>query len=440
MANDIAVSMGLNNQPYLAAMAQSRQATESYTRTIGKARVNFLKYENSMRSAARMTGQQRMVMQNAIYMAEDMSSVYGTQGVAGAVRAGANNLTVMASAFGPWGMAAAVAISSATQLYLAFNKDGESAKKAKKEIDEYGESLRKQSEAAAEASQRNRSVREGGRSDLAGEYDDAKAKIEDTKAAITRLNDEQRKLIATKAFVVADEGGGETGREAFENKLNDLHKERARLQEELNISSEQATRIREKLNQRTAWARDRHVEEITLAKEYAKIDEANAAKKARQDQAEHQRKRELQRVESNRRMNNLLADRDEDQRKQRMHDQEMQRQRMRETAKSTSRGSRDFAMAFAATAQSTAGMTKRERMAAEAVARKKEKIENAPRRQIKEQMAARDKQEKSSEKLVKQQEKATQSMDELTEQIREQNRIASQRPSDLSLSLGALGS
>jgi len=48
-------------------------------------------------------------------------------------------------------------------------------------------------------------------------------------------------------------------------------------------------------------------------------------------------------------------------------------------------------------------------------------------------------QKQVSEKLAKSQEEATNSMNELTEQIREQNRLASQRPSDLSLSLGALG-
>lgn len=440
MANDIAVSVGLQNQQFLNGMQQNKQALQSHDQVIGRARVNFLKYESSMRSATKMSGQHRMVLQNSIYMVEDAASVYGTMGLAGAVRAASNNLTMMASAFGPWGMAATVAVTTATQLYMAFNKDAEGAKNAKKEIDEYGEALRKQSDAAAEASQKNRSIREGGRSDLAGQYDDAKGKIEDTKAALENLNKEQRKLVATKVFVVAEGGGGEQGREAFEKKLNDLHKERSRLQEELNTASHESIRIREKLNQQTKWARDRQVEEITLAKQYAKIDEENAAKKAQHDQAEHQRKLELQRVESNRRMNNLLADQDEEKRKQRMHDQEVQRQRMRETAQSTGRGSSDFARSFAATAQSTAGMTKRERMAAEAVARKKEKIENAPRRQIKEQMAARDKQEKSSEKVVKKQEEATKSMDELTEQMREANRIASQRPSGYSLSLGALDS
>jgi len=313
MANDIAVVMNLQSRGYVEAMRQSMVATENYSRSVGRAKVNFLAYEKGLQRATQMTGQNRMVLQNSIYMVEDAASVYGTMGFAGAVRAASNNLTVMAGAFGPWGMAATVATTTALQLYMALTKDKEAAEDASHAMKDHVEKLKEQSEAAMEASKANREFREGSREDLAQKYQEAKGKIEDTKAALNDLNEQQRKLVATKPFVVAEQGGGDKGRQAFEEQLNNIHAERRRLQEEYNKALEQSDKIREKLNKRTHQSREAQVEVMGIVKENAKINDELAKNKQRDHQGELARQKDQRREESNRRFQKLLEDREREQ-------------------------------------------------------------------------------------------------------------------------------
>lgn len=129
MANDISVNLVLQNRQYTRELQKSRQAMEHFGRVgVSQATMALVKQSNAVRFNTSL-------MQNAIFAVEDAASVYGTSGLAGSLRAASNNLTMMAAAFGPWAMAATVAVTTATQLYMAFNK-------GKKEADDYSDSLK----------------------------------------------------------------------------------------------------------------------------------------------------------------------------------------------------------------------------------------------------------------------------------------------------------
>jgi len=439
MANDIAVSMYLNNQKYMQGMNASKGALLIYNKQVGLSEKTMQRFESTMNRSSQAMRVNQSVISNGIFMVEDMASVYGTMGLAGAIRAGSNNLTMMAAAFGPWAMAGAVAVTTATQLYLAFNKDAEGAKNAKDAVNEYKDALDEQS---GRIDRMTRLRRQLSRATESRETGSLKEQVQDDIASIDAQiegfekqrkaeSDRQKELLqrgqqfeqaagdnpmssAAQAANAAYDAAKEQAEKVAETqgRINKLIEERAQKEQE-------AAMINRKHNALVRREVVQGNQEQIAAVEKQIQKDREAADAAIQNQ---------QRVKDNARRNM-----DDDRRTN-------PRFERRDVAASTSRGSRDFAMAFAQSAQSTAGMTKRERMAAEAVARKKERIENAPRRQFKEQMAARDKQEKSSEKLAKKQEEATKSMEELTEQIREQNRIAAQRPADIGLSLGALDS
>lgn len=348
MANDIAVSLNLQSRGYIDAMRRSMDATENYSRSVSRAKVNFLSYEKGLARATAMSGQHRMVLQNSIFMVEDAASVYGTMGLAGAVRAASNNLTMMAAAFGPWGMAATVAVTTATQLYLALTKDKEAAKDASDAMAEHVEKLKEQSDAAKEASKQDREFREGSRSELADKYKEAKNQVEDTKAALQQLDEQQRKLVATRPFVIAENGGGQSGREAFEDKLNSMHAERKRLQDEYNTALEEARRHREKLNNRTAEARDAQVEVLGIVKDNKRMNEELEQSKKRYHQEELARQKEIAREESNSRFQRKLEERDREKAIQRRKQVERQENDMRNRNPSGAKmGDREFADSMA---------------------------------------------------------------------------------------------
>jgi len=144
MANDIAVSMYLNNQKYMQGMNASKGALLNWNKQIGLSQKTMQRFEQTMDQSSKSWRVNQSLISNSIFMVEDAASVYGTMGLAGSVRAASNNLTMMAMAFGPWTMAAAVAASTATQLYFALNKDADAAEKAKNEVDEYKNALDEQ--------------------------------------------------------------------------------------------------------------------------------------------------------------------------------------------------------------------------------------------------------------------------------------------------------
>lgn len=144
MANDIAVSMYLNNKQYMQSMNASQGALLIYNKQVGLSQKTMQHFEQTMHRSSNALRINQSAMSNAIFMVEDMSSVYGTSGLAGAIRAGSNNLTMMLAPLGAWAMAAGVATTAALQLYMAFNKDAEGAKNAKDKVDEYKDALDEQ--------------------------------------------------------------------------------------------------------------------------------------------------------------------------------------------------------------------------------------------------------------------------------------------------------
>jgi len=89
-------------------------------------------------------GRMQMAINQAIFAVDDAVTVYGTMGLAGAVRAASNNLTMMAGLLGgPWGLAIGVAIAAATQLYFTLNKAAEATKDAEKAESAYQKTLSK---------------------------------------------------------------------------------------------------------------------------------------------------------------------------------------------------------------------------------------------------------------------------------------------------------
>jgi len=516
MANDIAVSMYLNNQKYMQGMSASKGALVIYNKQLGLSQRTQEHFEQTLHQSSNAFRINQSAMSNAIFMAEDMSSVYGTSGLAGAIRAGSNNLTMMLAPLGGWVMAAGVATTAALQLYLAFNKDAEGAKNARDKVDEYKDALDEQ---AGRIDRLTRLRRQLGRAESSSETGGLKQQVQDDIASIDAqiAAFEKQKKAAQERQAELQKRGQSFEQAAKDNPMSsagvaakaayDAAKEQAAKVEELENRRQKLIEERAQKEQEAAMIAQRH--NAIVRREVVQANQEQIA--AVDEQIQKDREAADAAIQNQQRVKDNARKNTDDERRMK---QQFER---RSVAQSTVRGSRDFALAFARTAQSnTAGLSKRElasqqamerkraqfmqndrglfgdrrkkeawniaeqqrwkvdnnfrqmalgyefsdkyvspsqkmknrerlgpawdqynqRTAAEAVARKKEKINNAPREQVKEQMAD---QKQVSEKLAKSQEEATNSMNELTEQIREQNRLASQRPSDLSLSLGALG-
>lgn len=104
----------------------------------------MLQQQSAMHGAGMSAGKAQLAISQLIFAVDDASTVYGTSGLSGAVRAAGNNLTMMAALMGgPYALAAAVAISAGLQLYLTFNKQAEGAKAAEAAEKAYQETLQK---------------------------------------------------------------------------------------------------------------------------------------------------------------------------------------------------------------------------------------------------------------------------------------------------------
>jgi len=391
MANDIAISVGLQNQQYTQAMHQSRQAAENYNKTLQKSQTSFRQYEKSMN---RSSGSMRIntnVMQNAIYMVEDMSSVYGTSGLAGAIRAGSNNLTMMASALGPWGMAAAVAISSATQLYLAFNKNADSAAAASEALKKYGEQLEEIMNIEAQRVQFQHSLRDADTAASASRLlksekdtlDTIQAQIAKAKELEEQRKQELETLQKRKQVLEArtQQDLGPMGPgigQIDDGSREDTAKQVAELEKKIAENKAQQTGNQNRLNDlvvQQAAQEERIAKARKNAMEMAKSENARlqenkramlSAKKAQQDR-ERAAKRELENEKAIAAATAVAANN-----KRVIQNQQVNVNARRSVAQSTVRGSRDFALAFARTAQSnTAGLSKRDLASQQAMERKR---------------------------------------------------------------------
>lgn len=112
----INVEIGSNAAQFAAGMGQASSAVGRFTAS---------------------AGQMNMAVSQLAFAADDVVQVYGQSGVAGALRAASNNISMMAaSLFGVKGLMIAVAASAATQLVMSFSKTKDAAKGAADGIDE----------------------------------------------------------------------------------------------------------------------------------------------------------------------------------------------------------------------------------------------------------------------------------------------------------------
>jgi len=120
-----------------AAQAQQQlaTATEHFGRTATVSAATMRRYRSEFAKGAAATaglgmssGKAQLAISQLIFAVDDASTVYGTAGLSGAVRAAGNNLTMFASLLGgPYALAAAVALSAGMQLYLTFTKEAKAA-------------------------------------------------------------------------------------------------------------------------------------------------------------------------------------------------------------------------------------------------------------------------------------------------------------------------
>lgn len=205
-------------------------------------------------------GNSQNAIRNLIFMAEDASSVWGTQGLSGVLRASANNLTMVAMGFGPVAMGATVAATSIAQLALAFTKNKDNAKLAAAEVDNYKDSLdrltRRSQENAAFAVDFGKDFDvESLRSKLA----DANAVVEESERRLQDLADEQAKLRATRVFIESDAGGGDAGRQAYDERVIAVAEEQRKIAEQLNKARVEGEQIRARIVRLTKSERDQQV-------------------------------------------------------------------------------------------------------------------------------------------------------------------------------------
>lgn len=194
MANDIAVSMYLNNKQYMQSMNASKGALLIYNKQVGLSQKTMQHFEQTMNRSSRSMRMNQSVISNGIFLVEDMASVYGTMGLAGAIRAGSNNLTMMAAAFGPWAMAGTVAVTTITQLWLALTKE---EKNAKDEADNYQDALDEQ---MGKIDRMTRLRRQLSRASESSETSSLKQNAEDDLASIKNqiaALEEQRAILNT---------------------------------------------------------------------------------------------------------------------------------------------------------------------------------------------------------------------------------------------------
>lgn len=393
MANDIAIDMHLNNQRYMQQMAASKQSMQTFSKTMEHSRGSFQQFESNMK---RSSGSMRIntnVMQNAIYMVEDMSSVYGTSGLAGAIRAGSNNLTMMASAFGPWGMAAAVAVSSATQLYLAFNKGADSAKASSDAVKKYGEQLSKVMDIEARRVEFQHSLRDadsaaGASRLLQSEKDTldtiqaqiAKSKeLEQTRQQNLQTLQERKKVLEARSARDIGPMGPGIG-QIDDGARASAAKELAAIEKQIADNKAQQTGNQNRLN-------DLIVQQAAQEERIAKA-RKNAMEMAKTENARLQEQKRA-----------MLSKREAEQRRERAQKEELENERAiaaavqvaanakksmqsnasvrsnRQFAQSAGRGSRDFAMAFAGGGGDMSGLSPREQRAMQIMKDKQKRLE-----------------------------------------------------------------
>lgn len=139
---------------HTAAKKQETAALQQFNVVVGLSAATQQRYAASLASANMATAGVRggsakaqMAIQQLVFAVDDAASSFGTGGWSGAIRGSANNLSMLAGILGgPYGLAAGVAITATTQLYLAMNKTSEEAETLTARMDKFRTKLEGQME------------------------------------------------------------------------------------------------------------------------------------------------------------------------------------------------------------------------------------------------------------------------------------------------------
>lgn len=194
----------------MGSILRDRQATlanaEAKTRlhaAMASGQITASEYQQAMAQAASAqiaiasgTGRTQAAIQQLVFAIDDASISFSNGGLSGAIRGASNNLTMMAALLGgPWALAAAVAVSAAVQLYLAFNKTSDSAEKAGDAASKMSDQLSRQNSIIKERvslQQELDKLTEGGTAS------EAKSSVEDAKKQLEMINAQRESLTAKR--------------------------------------------------------------------------------------------------------------------------------------------------------------------------------------------------------------------------------------------------
>lgn len=368
MANDISTRLVLENREYQRRLLESRQkmwefakGADAATRDAANA---FRRMNAEVRTATATFGKatnavrvNQSVISNAVFMVEDAASVWGTMGLAGAVRAASNNLTMMAAAFGPWAMVATVAVTTATQLYLAFNKTNKEEEKAVEAHKSAADAIRERTAAMREQLDFQRELQKA--TDHAESIDVGKEqgrKVNELRRSAAMIQEEitakQREMAQLQIWLnrTREVGGNTRGYQERLSKATqaekELQEELLKVQNELGTAEErkaaavaQASRIRKNENAQI-------VEEMKIRKEAAALEEQ--AKQRQAQRLEQQRRFNLakEREAATDRLNAALDARQKVAMKEKQQQQEKLNKQQAEPASGGTRGSLEAAKAI----------------------------------------------------------------------------------------------
>lgn len=148
---NLAVIMSLNAQQFNAGLKQAATSVEQIQVDVTRMSATMNNAGNVVSASAQKqsVGMRFLsgAMQQGSFAAQDFASQLSTRGLGGALQAASNNIQVMGSAFGPWGMAIGAATGLAVQglgtyLLMTQNSSKETKKAAREMVDAWTEAAK----------------------------------------------------------------------------------------------------------------------------------------------------------------------------------------------------------------------------------------------------------------------------------------------------------
>jgi len=146
---DLRLNLVMRTQGYVSGLRQAKRETSGFAGSAERAQATVRRLSaasaRAAQSTANVSGKMGKATQAATQMTfalDDAASVYGTSGLAGSVRAAANNLTMVAAIMGGLkAQIAATVVLVGVQLWQAFSKQKDKTDEARKAVEEYKEAL-----------------------------------------------------------------------------------------------------------------------------------------------------------------------------------------------------------------------------------------------------------------------------------------------------------